>query len=47
LWEGKDNKDGTSGRRLYHHYKFGHGRDVIKDYFKRKTLIVNGRVRPE
>jgi len=34
--------EGTSGRSFYHDYKFGHGRDVIKDYFKGKTLIVDG-----
>ena len=34
--------EGTSGRSFYQDYKFGHGRDVIKDYFKGKTLIVEG-----
>ncbi len=27
---------------IHHDYKFGHGRDVIKNYFKGKTLIVDG-----
>ena len=34
--------EGTSGRNFYHDYDCGHGRDVIKDYFKGKTLIVHG-----
>ena len=34
--------EGTSGRSFYHDYKFGHGRDIIKDYFKGKTLVVDG-----
>jgi len=34
--------EGTSGRSFYHDYRFGHGRDVIKDYFKGKTLVVDG-----
>ncbi len=34
--------EGVSGRSFYHDYRFGDGRDVIKDYFKGKTLIVDG-----
>jgi len=32
--------EGISGRSFYHNYKFGLGRDVIKDYFRGKTIIV-------
>ena len=34
--------EGISGRSFCQDYKFGHGRDAIKDYFKGKTLIVDG-----
>jgi hypothetical protein len=34
--------EGSSGRSFYHDYKFGHGRNVIKEYFKGKTLVVDG-----
>lgn len=34
--------EGTSGRSFCHDYKFGAGRDIIKNYFKVKTLIVDG-----
>ncbi len=34
--------EGTSGRSFYHDYNFGSGRDAIKDYFKGRTLIVDG-----
>jgi hypothetical protein len=34
--------DGTSGKNFYHDYKFGRGRDIISQYFKGKTLIVDG-----
>ena len=34
--------EGSSGRSFYHDYKFGHGRDVMKNYFKGKTLLVDG-----
>jgi len=34
--------EGTSGRSFYHDYCFGAGREVIKDYFRGKTLIVDG-----
>jgi len=29
-------------RLIYHDYKFGAGRDIIKNYFKGKILIVDG-----
>jgi len=32
----------SSGRSFYHDYRFGVGRDIIKDYFKGKTLIADG-----
>lgn len=34
--------EGTSGRNFYHDYNFGRGRDIIKGYFKGRTLIVDG-----
>jgi len=32
----------VSGHSFYHDYKFGVGRDIIKDYFKGKTLVIEG-----
>ncbi len=34
--------EGMSGRNFYNDYRFGHGRDVIRDYFRGKTLVVKG-----
>ncbi len=34
--------EGVSGRSFYRDYKFGHGRDIISEYFKGKTLVVDG-----
>ncbi len=34
--------EGTSGRSFYQDYKLGHGRNVIKDYFRGKILILDG-----
>jgi hypothetical protein len=34
--------EGVSGRSFYQDYNFGYGRDIIKKYFKGKTLIVDG-----
>jgi len=34
--------EGTSGNSFYHDYGFGAGRGKIQDYFRGKTLVVEG-----
>lgn len=34
--------EGVSGRSFCHDYNFGRDRDVIKDFFRGKSLVVEG-----